>query len=333
MLIFKVFWTTFRGYFKSRRELVWENGILRYQIGVLKRKRRRIFLKRLDRPLLLWLSRHIGDLKKSLLIIQPETLVRWHRKGFALFWGWKFSKKAGRCPIPSGTIHLIREMSRMNPLWGAPRIHGELLKLGVNVAQSTVEKYMIKAGRRPNQPWKTFLKNHAKDIVAIDFFIVPTIRFRMLWSFVVLSHDRREILHVATSYNPSSAWVSQQLRNAFPFKPYPRFLIHDRDRNFWGLKFPGERQIITAYRSPWQNGYVERVIGSIRRECTDHLVVLGEKHLLRILKEYRRYYNRSRTHLSLNKDSPIPRKIQNRGRIFAIPKVGGLHHEFRRAAA
>jgi len=283
--------------------------------------------------MLVWFSKRMQNWKKALHIIEPETLIRWHRKGFALFWGWKFSRKAGRPSIHSSTIHLIRKIALANPLWGAPRIHGELQKLGINIAQSTLEKYLPKRKRPSPQTWKTFLKNHSKEIVAIDFFIVPTIKFRMLWTLVVLSHDRRKIIHFAVTEHPSGAWTAQQLRNAFPYKQLPKYLLHDRDRNFWGLSRLGAEEIITAYRSPWQNGYVERVIGSIRRECTDHLIVFGARHLRRILKTYQTYYNKSRTHLSLNKDSPVPRRVQAQGNIVAIPKVGGLHHEFRRQAA
>ena len=252
---------------------------------------------------------------------------------FKLYWGWKYSQRSGRPQVHPYIVRLIGQMSEANPLWGAPRIHGELQKLGIKVAQSSVEKYMSKRNRPRGQPWKAFLKNHSKEIVAIDFFIVPTIKLKMLWAFVVLSHDRRRIIYTAVTHKPSTNWTIQQLRNAFPFKTMPRFVLHDRDRNFWGIGRAGFEEIITGHRCPWQNGFIERVIGSIRRECTDHLIALSESHLNSLLKQYRHYYNRSRTHLSLNKDSPVRRGIKKKGRIIAIPKLGGLHHRYERTAA
>jgi transposase InsO family protein len=329
----KLIFSIVKNFFRNRNELVWENAILKHQIQILRRKRKRIEFKSLDKIILVWLTKRLDNWKKFVFVVQPETLIRWHRNIFALYWGRKYSKKAGRPVIHGMTIHLIRKIALANPLWGAPRVHGELLKLGIDIAQSTVEKYMPKRKRRTPQTWKTFLKNHSKEIVAIDFFIVPTLKLKMLWNLVVLSHDRRKILHFAVTENPSRTWTAQQLRNIFPFRKMPRFIIHDRDRNLWGLSKLGSEEIITAYKSPWQNAYVERVIGSIRRECTDHLIVFSEKHMRRILSLYKSYYNKSRTHISLNKDSPETRKAKKRGRIIITPKVGGLHSEFSRRAA
>ncbi len=297
---------------------------------MLKRRKRMPIIRGWDRPLLVWLSKVTANWKNSLFVVQPETIIRWHRLAFKLYWGWKYSRKSGRPTLHPHIIRLIGQMSEANPVWGAPRIHGELLKLGIKVASSSVEKYMRKRNRPRGQPWKTFLKNHSKDIVAIDFFIVPTIKLKMLWAFVVLSHDRRRIVYTAVTHHPSPKWTVQQLRNAFPFSTMPRFILHDRDRNFWGIGRVGFEEIITGYRCPWQNGLVERAIGSIRRECTDHLIALNERHLNGILKEYRHYYNRTRTHLSLNKDSPVRCGIQNKGKIISIPKMGGLHHRYER---
>jgi len=290
-------------------------------------------IRRWDRPLLVWLSKLSSNWKNSTFVVQPETIIRWHRMAFKLYWGWKYSRKSGRPSIHPHIVRLIGQMSEANPLWGAPRVHGELMKIGINAAQSTVEKYMSRRNRPRGQSWKTFLKNHSKDIVAIDFFIVPTIKLKMLFCLVVLSHDRRRIIHTAVTHSPSHSWTVQQLRNAFPFSTMPRFILHDRDRNFWGISRIGFEEVITGHRCPWQNGFVERVIGSFRRECTDHLIALSESHLAARLKEYRHYYNRSRTHLSLAKDCPVRRGVKRKGKIVAIPKVGGLHHRYERWVA
>lgn len=320
--------------FKSRTRLVLENTMLRHQLGILKRRNTRIYFKGWDRAILVWLSRCLCNWREILFIVQPETLIRWHRKGFSLYWGWKFSSQTGgRNPLHPNAIQLIKEISAANPLWGSPRIHGELLKLGIKVSEATVDKYRVRRRNPRNQNWKTFLRNHMEQTVAIDFFIVPTIRFRMLWALVVLSHDRREILYTAITHKPSQPWVRQQLRQAFPFQSFPRFLIHDRDHAFRGMSEMGFEEVLTGFRCPWQNAFVERVIGSIRRECTDHLIVFGERHLGRILRKYQTYYNKSRTHLSLNKDSPVSREVKNKGRVISRPHLGGLHWEFGRRAA
>ena len=317
--------------FKTRRSLILENTLLRYQVEVLKRRKRRLNFKRWDRAILVWFSKRVPHWKRLLVIVEPETIIRWHRKGFALYWAWKHP--AGRKPIDPRAIDLIREISRKNPLWGTPRIHCELLKLGITVCETTVEKYRYRKSRPGGQNWRSFLTNHAKDTVAIDLFVVPSIRFKMLWALVVLSHDRRQILHTAVTANPSSPWTAQQLGNTFSFRDMPKYLIHDRDRIFRGLTKLGMEVIRTSFRSPWQNAFVERAIGSIRRECADHVIPLNEKHFEKILRSYTRYYNRSRTHLSLSKDSPLGRPVQSEGTIFSIPRVGGLHYEFTRVAA
>jgi transposase InsO family protein len=234
---------------------------------------------------------------------------------------------------------LIRELSTANPLWGAPRIHGELLKLGMSLSQSTVAKHMRRHPRPPSQTWRTFLANHASQIMAADLFVVPTVTFRLLFALVILSHDRRRIVHTAITAHPTATWIAQQLRNAFPDDQAPRYLLHDRDTAFAGAKstLAGMhiQAVCTAPRSPWQNAYVERVIGSIRRECLDHVIVVNEAGLRRVLTDYVTYYMRSRTHLALTKDSPVPRPVQSPviGRIVATPQVGGLHHRYARIAA
>jgi len=231
-------------------------------------------------------------------------------------------------------------MSLANPRWGAPRIHGELLKLGFELSQATVAKYMVRRRKPPSQTWRTFLKNHTKEIVAADFFVVPTAFFQVLFVFVILSHDRRRPIHFAVTEHPTAEWTARQLLEAFPWNSAPRYLLRDRDGSY-GEKFCeaanwlGIREVLTAPQSPWQNAYVERLIGSIRRECLDHVILLNEAGLRRILKSYFGYYERTRTHLSLGKDTPISRPIQPAamGRVVEIPQVGGLHHRYERVAA
>ena len=235
---------------------------------------------------------------------------------------------------------MIRRMSRENPIWGAPRIQAELKLLGYAVAESTVAQYMVRV-RKPSSPtWKTFLKNHLHDLAAIDFFTVPTAAFRVLYVFVVLSIDRRRVLHFHVTTSPSAEWTAQQVIEAFPFDTAPRFLMRDRD-GIYGeyfqrrVKSMGFEEVISAPRSPWQNPFVERLIGSIRRECLDHVIVLNERHLLRILRSYCEYYHTSRTHMALDDNAPIPRQVEPpaKGAVSAIPQVGGLHHRYIRRAA
>jgi putative transposase len=231
-------------------------------------------------------------------------------------------------------------MSRENPLWGAPKIHGEMLKLGFEISESTVSKYLVRHRGSPSQPWKAFLENHLRDIVSVDFFTVPTIRFQILYVFLVLAHDRRRIVHFAVTAHPTAEWTAHQLREAFPWNTAPRFLLRDRDRIFGHefvaqLKAMGIQQTLSAPCSPWQRAYVERVIGTIRRECLDHVIVFNETSLRRHLASFVDYYHRSRTHLSLLKDTPDSRPVQlvSAGPVVAIPEVGGLHHRYERRAA
>jgi len=231
-------------------------------------------------------------------------------------------------------------MSRDNPLWGAPRIHGELLKLDIDVGETSGSKYMVRHRKPPSQTWRTFLDNHVKTMLSVDFFTVPTIRFQVLYVFLVLAHDRRRILHFAVTAHPTAEWTAQQLREAFPWDTAPRYLLRDRDRIFGKdvvdqINAMGINQALSAPRSPWQRAYVERVIGSIRRECLDHVIVFGEGSLYRHLQSFVDYYHRSRTHLGLEKDSPVPRPVQSAdvGRVIAMPEVGGLHHRYERRAA
>jgi transposase InsO family protein len=281
------------------------------------------------------------DWKSALLFVKPATVLVWHRKGFRLFWRWKIRHgKPGRPAVPKEVRDLIPMMSWNNPRWGAPRIHGELLKLGIEITEPTVAKYMVRHRQPPSQTWRTFLRNHVDSMVSIDFFTVPTVRFQILYVFLVLAHDRRRILHFGVTAHPTAEWTAHQLREAFPWDSAPRYLLRDRDRIFGQefveqVKAMGIQQVLSAPRSPWQRAYVERVIGSIRRECLDHMIIFGERSLRRTLTAYFAYYHSWRTHLALGKDTPQSRRIQGReeGPVIEMPDVGGLHHHYERRAA
>jgi transposase InsO family protein len=313
-----------------------ENAVLRHQLIVLRRRLHgRVRLANNDRWFFILLYRWFPSILQVLTIIRPETLVRWHRAGFRGYWRWKSRPLGGRPQIDTELRALIRRMSMENPLWGAPRIHGELLKLGFEVAQSSVAKYMVKRREPPSQGWRTFLCNHAPDIAAMDLFVVPTIGFDLLYAFVIVRLDRRDLVWINVTANPTSEWVARQITEAFPWDEAPRHLIRDRDRIYGSvvtrrLRAMGIRDKPTAPASPWQNGFVERLIGSIR-ECLDHIIVLGEIHLRRVLKSYADYYNSIRTHRSLNKDAPLTRQIQRIGSIKSHAILGGLHHHYARA--
>jgi transposase InsO family protein len=294
-----------------------------------------------DRLLGAWLSAVWKEWRSGIFIVKAATVIGWHRKGFRLFWTWKIRcGKPGRPRVPHEIRELIRTMSRENPIWGAPRIHGELLKLGIDIGETSVSKYLIRRRGPPSQTWKTFLKNHVKSMVSVDFFTVPTLRFQVLYVFLVLAHERRRILHFAVTAHPTAEWSVQQLREAFPWDTAPRYLLRDRDRIFGKefvdqVKAMGIKQVLSVPRSPWQRAYVERVIGTIRRECLDHVIVFNERSLYRYLRDFLDYYHRSRTHLGLQKDTPESRPTQSAqaGRVISIPEVGGLHHRYERRAA
>ena len=322
--------------FKSRRRLEAENVVLRHQLIVLRRNvRGRVRLTNSDRWFFVHLYRWFPSILNVLTIVQPETLVRWHRVGFRCYWRWKSRRRGGRPQIETDLRMLIRRMSRENPLWGAPRIHGELLKLGFEVAQSSVAKYMVGRRRPPSQGWRTFLHNHAPDIAAMDLFVVPTIGFGLLYAFVIVRLDRRKLVWVNVTTKPTAEWIARQVNEAFPWEEAPKYLLRDRDRIYGNcvtrrLRAMGIRDKPVAPASPWQNGFAERLIGSIRRECVDHFVVLGEAHLRRILRAYAHYYNDVRTHLSLAKDAPVSRPVQRSGLIKSYAILGGLHHQYVR---
>jgi transposase InsO family protein len=320
--------------FKSNTRLEAENAALRHQLIVLRRKvKGRAHLTNNDRWFFIQMYRWFPSILEVLVIIRPETLVHWHRAGFRHYWRWKSRSPGGRPQIETDLRALIRRMNVENPLWGAPRIHGELLKLGFEVAQSSVAKYMVKRHGPPSQEWRTFLRNHAPDIAAMDLFVVPTIGFDLLYAFVIMRLDRRDLVWINVTANPTAGWVARQITEAFPWDGAPRYMIRDRDRIYGTvvtrrLRTMGIRDKPTAPASPWQNGFAERLIGSIRRECLDHVIVLGEAHMRRTLKSYARYYNGVRTHRSLNKDAPVSRPVQRSGFISSHAILGGLHHHY-----
>jgi transposase InsO family protein len=324
-------------FFKPRPWLEAEILILRHQLNVLQQRtpRRRLHLRWVDRAVFIWLYRCYPRILDAMTIVRPETVVRWHHRGLARYWRWKSRSLGGRPRIAQEVRDLIRRMSFENPLWGATKIHGELLKLGFAVAQSTVSIYMVPRRDRPLQTWKTFLRNHMEGIASIDLFVVPTITFQQLFAFLVLGHKRRKLLWFAVTRNPTAEWLARQITEAFPWDTAPKYLIRDNDRAFGAVfrarvRAMGIRDRPTSFRSPWQNGLVERLIGSARRECTDHVIAFNEDHLRHILSKYASYYNEVRTHLSLGKDAPCTRPIERFGDIIAQPILGGLHHRYAR---
>jgi transposase InsO family protein len=326
-------------FFRSRIHLQLEIIFLRKELEILARTSSRPRLRSSDRFFFSTITNVFGSWKETLLVIKPETVIRWHRQSFRLFWKWRSRSEAGRPKTPEAQINLIKQMVSDNPLWGAPRIHGEMLKFGFDISESTVLRYMRKmVPSTSKQRWKTFLKNHSTQIVSVDFLVVPTITFKALYVLVFLSHDRRRIIHFNVTAHPTAQWSAQQLRNAFADEESPRFLVRDRDTKL-GEAFAetvsalGMDPILTAYRSPWQNGYCERVIGSIRRECLDHLIIMNESHVRAILRSYIHYYNTQRTHLGINKDSPEPRGVQTMGEIDKVAVANRLHHYYFRYAA
>jgi transposase InsO family protein len=322
--------------FKSKSRLEAENAALRHQLIVLQRRvRGRVQLTNGDRLFLIQLYRWFPSVLKAITIIRPETLVRWHRAGFRQYWRWKSRLLGGRPKIAAELRALIRRMSAENPLWGAPRIHGELLKLGFEVAQSSVAKYMVKRCGPPSQGWHTFLRNHAPDTAAMDLFVAPTVGFELLYVFIIVRLARRDLVWINVTSNPTADWIARQITDAFPWNEAPRYLIRDRDCVYGvavtrRIRTMGIRDKPIAPGSPWQNGFAERLIGSIRRECVDHFVVLSEAHLRRILRAYAHYYNEIRTHRSLNNDAPASRPVQRIGSVGSHAVLGGLHHHYVR---
>jgi putative transposase len=325
---------------KTRRQLAVEILALRHQLGVLKRSVKRPRLTNADRGLWVLLSRRWASWTDALIIVKPATVVKWHRAGFRRYWTWRSRRKGGRPAIDPEVRRLIKQMASAN-MWGAPRIHGELLKLGIQISEATVSKYLPRRRKPPSQTWRSFLENHLDTLVSVDFFTVPTVFFDVLFVFVVLAHDRRRILSINVTSSPSAAWTANQIVQALPWESAPRHLLRDRD-GIYGAVFRhrvrglGIKEVLTAARSPWQSPYVERVIGTLRRELVDHTIVMNERHLRRLLRRYvSEYYHPCRTHLSLGKDAPEPRAVQRpeMGEVVELPLVGGLHHRYTRRAA
>src|SRR3989449_1269409 len=325
----------------GHRQLALENLALRHQLAVYRRTKPRPKLRTMDRLFWVGLARVWTGWRQSLVIVAPATVLRWQCRRFRDHWTQLSGQPAGgRPPVHAELTALVRKMAAANPLWGAPRIHGELLKLGIDVAERTVSRLMPERRTPPSHTWRTFLTNHLRDLVTLDFFTVPTMRLRVLFILVVLAHHRRRVLHFNVTEHPTAAWTAQQVVDAFPDDSAPSYLLHDRD-SIYGDAFRkrvngmGISEVQTAPHSPWQNPFAERLIGSIRRECLDHVVVLGEQHLRRTLTRYFAYYHRARTHLSLDKDAPDGRPIEPPGldTIISIREVGGLHHRYVRRAA
>lgn len=328
-------------FFRSRGVLQAENLALCHQLCVLSRSVKRPKIRPSDRILWSALARLWSDWKDALIFVKPDTVIRWQRKRFKAHWARLSSRRGpGRPPIPEEVQELIRMMSRMNPTWGSPHIAGELAKLGFLVWPSTVKKYMVRPDKPPSQQWRTFLSNHAREIASIDFLVVPTVRFTMLYVLVFLSLERRRVIHFNVTAHPTAEWTAQQVVEAFPWDSAPKYLLRDRD-GIYGPEFRSRvknmdiEEVLTAPRSPWQDPYSERLNGSIQRECVDHVIAFGEGHLKRILKSYSQYYNEYRTHLSLEMDTPLGRPVQGpeQGKIVSFPQVGGLHHCYERRAA
>jgi putative transposase len=328
-------------FYGGHRQLALENLALRQQLAVYKRTASRPKLRRRERFFWVCLSRVWAGWRTALVIVTPDTVVRWRRRRFRLYWT-KLSGQptGGRPPVSPEIRALVRRMAEANPLWGAPRIHGELLKLGIDVAERTVSRLIPKRRTAPSQTWRTFLTNHVRDLVSIDFFTVPTAHWRVLFVLVVLVHHRRRVLHFNVTEHPTAEWTAQQVVDAFPDDSVPSYLLRDRDTVYGDafrqrVKGMGIAEILTAPHSPWQNPFAERLIGSIRRECLDHVLVLSEPHLRRTLTRYFAYYHGARTHLSLDKDAPDGRPVEppELGPVIPISEVGGLHHrDVRRAA-
>ena len=330
--------------FHSRQALLLENLALQQQLAVLKRKHPKPRLTPLDKLFWVLARRYWSAWKRYLILVSPETVVRWHRAGFRMYWTWlsKIHKPRGRARISNEIRDLIFCMSGENPTWGAPRLHGELLMLGFDVAERTISRWMKRAPRDPEpaRRWLAFLRNHREAIAAMDFFTVPTLTFGVLYCFFIIGHDRRKILRFNVTRNPHALWIGQQLREAWPYTPAHRFLLLDRDAKFGNdvvssAKAMGSEPVRTAFRSPWQNGVAERWVGSCRRDLLDHVIILNERHLKRLM-EYVRYYDKDRTHLGLAKDTPAGRppaiRPARESKIRSFPRLGGLHHRYAVAA-
>ena len=326
---------------RSRLSLQLEVAVLRHQLSVYERSVKRPRIRPGDRILWSWLSRHWSKWRAVLRFVQPLTVIAWRRRRFREHWA-RISRRGlpGRPAVSKEIQDLIRRISRANPEWGSPRIVGELGKLGIEVAKSTVEKYRIRSSRPRSPTWRAFLKNHVEDLVSIDFFTIPTINFKVLFVLIVLLHHRRKVVYFNVTENPTAQWAARQMVEVFPWDSAPKYLLRDRDAIF-GEAFRrrvaslGIEEVLSAPRSPWQNPYVERLIGTLRRECFDHVIVLNASHARKILTSYLLHYHRWRTHLSLAMDSPDSRPVQpaEQGAVVEFQELGGLHRHYERMAA
>jgi transposase InsO family protein len=326
--------------FRARTTLIAELLFLRHENAVLRRRKgSRIELTNVDRWFLTRFFRLWPEVAKRSLLVSPATLLRWHRQGFRSYWRWKSRAKPGRPTIGRDVIALIKRIAHESVLWGAPRIHGELAKLGIEIAESTVAKYMPHHPRRHDggQSWRTFLANEFEGVAAMDLMTVPTVAFDQLYALIVLSLKQRRLVFVTATNHPTAVWLAQQIRESFPWDTAPKILIRDNDKKYGNafkrtVRAFGIRDRPTSPHSPWQNGYVERVIGTVRRECLDHALILNETHLRRLLSNFAGYYNANRTHLSLEKDAPDGRAIERDGEITSVRVLGGLHRVYGRCA-
>ena len=331
--------------FNSRRVLLLENLALRQQLQMLQQKQPQPRFAAPDRLFWVILRRLWPEWQRALILVRPETVVRWHRAGFRLYWTWlsRHRVRVGRRCVGKQLRELIFRMVVENPTWGAPRIHGELKMLGFDLSERSVQRWMRRAPRSPEpaKRWAAFLSNHREAIAAMDFLTVPTLTFGVLTCFFVLAHDRRRVLQFNVTRHPTSAWVTQQLREAFPYDTAPKYLIHDRDTIFnaevmEAMETLGVKSKRTSFKSRWQNGIAERFVGCCRRDLLDHVIVLNERHLKRLMRDYVRYFHEDRTHLGLAKETPAGRLRESNPsascKVVALPRVGGLHHRYQLAA-
>jgi putative transposase len=329
---------------RQRNDLVMENLLLRHQLAVLTRptrQRPRVRLQRRDKLLWVLISRLRRDWRRHLVVVTPATVIRWHRAGWRLYWRWRSRVGGGRPRLSPEIQDLIARMSRENPLWGAERIRGELRKLGIVVSNRSIRRYRPRGPTQPpSQTWRTFLANHAQVIWAADLFLMQTLTFKTLYVLVFIAHGRRELVHLAVTAHPTAAWVWRQLVEATPWGRRPKHLLRDRDAVYGGdfrarAKALGIETVLTPVRAPRANGVAERVIGSLRRECLDHVIPVDERHLCSILAEYCDYYNRDRPHRSLHLETPRPQVRPRAGPIQSVHAhsvLNGLHHVYERAA-
>lgn len=332
---------TLADHFRSRQQLVGENRLLRQQVILLRRQIGKPKLGRLDRVTLVMLAGRTKTWASAMLLVKPDTILRWHREGFRLFWRRKSRPQSRESRVPKATVELIRQMARNNRLWGAERIRGELLKLGIRHAKSTIQKYMRAVRQRPprGQFWTTFLRNHGHQVWACDFLQTYDVLFRPIFAFFIIEIGTRRVIHVGVTRSPASSWTAQQLRSATPPEASPRFLVRDRDGKF-GSDFDevaagaGIHVCVTPYKTPNANAHCERLLGSVRRECLDHILVVTQRQMLSVLSEYCRYYNRARPHQGIEQRVPEARAVVDfaEGRVEETPVLGGLHHDYKMAA-